>query len=135
MLAAFATFIILKTNAFPHNQPVWDGKPVVEQLWSEWKRFFKPLQMALERDTAASSDHPEYQRLPAQSICLGWQTSCGTDMVGVEALLQAPPDGSGRKTAASSNHPNMFFTAAAAQRYHSILPDLFHRSHDQGGNA
>ena len=38
------------------------------------------------------------------------------------------------ETAASSNHPDMFGTAAAAQRYQSILPDLGHRSHGQGGN-
>ena len=29
----------------------------------------------------------------------------------------------------------MFGTAAAAHRYHGILPDLGHRSHSQGGNA
>ena len=50
--------MLLKANAFPRNRPVWDGKPVVEKLWTEWKRFFNPLCLALERNTAASSDHP-----------------------------------------------------------------------------
>ena len=57
MLAAFATFMLLKSNSFLHNCPIWDRKPVVEQLWSEWKRFLKPLQLALERETDDSSDH------------------------------------------------------------------------------
>ena len=60
----------------------------MEQLWLEWKRFFKPLQLALERKTVYSFDHP-----------------------------------------------NMFGTAAAAQRYHSILLYLGHRPHSQGGNT
>ena len=47
MLAAFATFMLLKSNTFLRDRPVWDGKPVVEQIWSEWKRFFKPLQPSL----------------------------------------------------------------------------------------
>ena len=34
ILAAFAAFMLLKSNAFPRDRPVWDGKPVVEQLWS-----------------------------------------------------------------------------------------------------
>ena len=88
MIAAFDTFMILKANTFPRDRPIWDVKPVVEQLWSEWKRFFNPLQMVLDR-----------------------------------------------KTDASSEQPDMFDTAALAQRYHSILPDLVHLSHGQGGDA
>ena len=30
MLAAFATFVLLKDNTFWRNRPIWDGKPVVE---------------------------------------------------------------------------------------------------------
>ena len=88
MFAAFATFMILKSNAFPRERPVWESKQVGEQLWSEWKNFFKPLQLALERKTAASSDKPE-----------------------------------------------MLGTVDSAQRYHGILPDLFYRSHGQGENS
>ena len=87
-LASFATFMLLKANFFPCNRPVWDGKPVREQISLEWKRFFKPLQIALEHKTAASSDQPD-----------------------------------------------MFGTAALAQRYHVILPDLVHISQGQGGDA
>ena len=88
MLEAFASFMLLKANAFPRDCPVWNGNPVVDQLWSEWKRFFNPLQLALERKTAASYDHP-----------------------------------------------GMFGTAAAAQQYHGILPELDHRYNKQGGNT
>ena len=49
MLAAFATYMLLKSNSFPCNCPVWDGKPVGDQKWSAWKEFFKPLQLTLER--------------------------------------------------------------------------------------
>ena len=88
MLADFDTFMLLKANVLPRYHPVWDGKPVVEHLWSECNSFFKPLQMELERKTAASSDHPD-----------------------------------------------MFGTAATAQRYHGILPDLVHRPRGQGRNV
>ena len=88
MIAAFDTFMILKANTFPRDRPIWDVKPVVEQLWLEWKRFFNPLQMVLDR-----------------------------------------------KTDASSEQPDMFDTAALAQRYHVILPDLVHISQGQGGDA
>ena len=37
MLAAFTTYMILKTNSFPRNLPVWDGKPVGDQKWAAWK--------------------------------------------------------------------------------------------------
>ena len=30
MLAAFTAYILLKTNYFPRNCPVWDGKPVMD---------------------------------------------------------------------------------------------------------
>ena len=33
MLAAFATYMLLKRNSFPRNRPVWDGKPVGDQRW------------------------------------------------------------------------------------------------------
>ena len=59
MLAAFAAFMLLEAISFPRDHPGCDVKQVVEQLWSEWKRFFNPLQLALELQTAASSDHPE----------------------------------------------------------------------------
>ena len=59
MLTAFATFMLLKANAFPRDRPIWDGKPVVEQLWSDWRRFFKPVQLAMESKTDVSSDHPD----------------------------------------------------------------------------
>ena len=88
MIASFATFMLLKANSFLGNLPVWDDKPVGVKLWLEWKRFFKPLQMALEHETANSS-----------------------------------------------NHPDIFGTAVAAQKYHGILPDLSHFSHSQGGNT
>ena len=76
-LAAFATYMLLKSNSFPCNRPVWDGKPVGEQKWSAWKEFFKPHQLALERETTAAGDAPE-----------------------------------------------MFGTAAAAQRLHGIVPGI-----------
>ena len=56
MLAAFATYMLLKTNSSPRNRPVWDGKPVGDQKWASWKEFFKPRQLALERKTAAAGD-------------------------------------------------------------------------------
>ena len=56
MLAAFATYMMLKNNSFPRNRPVWDGKPVGDQRWDAWKEFFKPLQMALERENAATGN-------------------------------------------------------------------------------
>ena len=59
MLSAFAAFMLLEVISFPRDHPGCDVKQVVEQLWSEWKRFFNPLQLALERDTDASSDHPD----------------------------------------------------------------------------
>ena len=31
VLAAFATYMLLKTNSFPHNRLVWDGKLVTDQ--------------------------------------------------------------------------------------------------------
>ena len=88
MLAAFATFMLLKTNSFPRNRPVWDGKPVGDQRWDAWKEFFKPLQLALERETAASGDAP-----------------------------------------------NMFGTAAAAQRLHNITPGRHPTVNNHGGDA
>ena len=59
MLTAFATYMLLKANSFPRNCPVWDGNPVGDQKWSAWKEFFKPLQLALERKTAAAGDTPD----------------------------------------------------------------------------
>ena len=59
MLAAFATYMLLKTNSFPRNCTVWDSKPVGDQKWAAWKEFFKPLQLALERKTAAAGDAPD----------------------------------------------------------------------------
>ena len=59
MLAAFSTYMLLKSNSFPRNRPVWDGKPVGDQKWSAWKEFFKPLQLVLERETAAAGDAPD----------------------------------------------------------------------------
>ena len=37
MLADFATYMLLKSNSFPRNRPVWDGKPVGDQRWDAWK--------------------------------------------------------------------------------------------------
>ena len=37
LLAAFATYMFLKSNSFPRNRPVWDGKPVGDQKWAAWK--------------------------------------------------------------------------------------------------
>ena len=76
-LAAFATYMLLKSNSFPCNRPVWDGKPVGDHRWDAWKEFFKTLQLALKRKTVAAGDAPD-----------------------------------------------MFRTAAAAQRLHSIMPGL-----------
>ena len=56
MIAAFATYILLKSNSFPPNHPVWDGKPVGDQRWDAWKELFKPIQLALERKTASAVD-------------------------------------------------------------------------------
>ena len=69
MLAAFANFILLKTNAFPRDRPIWDGKPVREQLYLEWNHFFKPLQLELERKMAASSDQPDMFGTSASVQC------------------------------------------------------------------
>ena len=88
MLAAFATFMLLKTDSFPRNRPVWDGNPVGDQRWDAWKDFFKPLQLALERETAASGDAPD-----------------------------------------------MFGTAAAAQRLHNINPGRLPAVNSHGGEA
>ena len=59
MLAVFATYMLLKTNSLPRKRPVWDGKPVRDQKWAAYKEFFKPLQLALERKTAAAGDAPD----------------------------------------------------------------------------
>ena len=59
MLANFATYMLLKSNYFPCNRPVWDVKPVGGQCWDAWKEFFKPLQLDLKRDTAAAGDAPD----------------------------------------------------------------------------
>ena len=37
MLVAFATYLLLKSNSFPRNRPVWDGKPVGDQSWDAGK--------------------------------------------------------------------------------------------------
>ena len=58
MLAAFVAYMLLKSNSFPRNRPVWDGKPVGDQKWAVWKKFFKPLQLALKRENAAAGDTP-----------------------------------------------------------------------------
>ena len=58
-LAAFATYMLLKSNSFPCNRPVWDGKPVGDQRWGAWKEFFKPLHLDLESKTAAAGDAPD----------------------------------------------------------------------------
>ena len=85
MLSIFATYMLLKRNSFPRNRPVWDSKPVGDQRWDAWKEFFKPLQLALERETAAAGDAPD-----------------------------------------------MFGTAAAAQRLHGIVPILPNASNHRG---
>ena len=59
MLAAFATYMLLKSNSFPCKCPAWDGKPVEDQRWDAWKEFLKPLQLALERKTATADDAPD----------------------------------------------------------------------------
>ena len=59
MLADFVTYMMLKSNSFPSNRPVWDGKPVGDQRWDDRTEFCKPLQLALERDTAAAGDAPD----------------------------------------------------------------------------
>ena len=59
MLAAFAMYMLLKINSFPRNRLAWDSKPVGDQHWDAWKDFFKPLQLALERETAAAGDAPD----------------------------------------------------------------------------
>ena len=58
MLAAFATYTLLKSNSLPCNRPVWEGKPVGDQKWAAWKEFFKPLQLALKRETGAAGNAP-----------------------------------------------------------------------------
>ena len=70
IFAAFATYMLLKSNSFPRNRPVWDGKPVGDQKWSAWKEFFKPLQLALERETAAAGDAPDMFGTAAAAQCL-----------------------------------------------------------------
>ena len=59
MLAAFATYMFLKTNSFPRNRPVWYSNPVGDQKCSAWKKFFKQLQLALESKTIAARDAPD----------------------------------------------------------------------------
>ena len=59
MLAAFATYMLPKSNSSSRNRPVWDGKPVGDQRWDAWKEFIKPLQLDLKRDTAAAGDAPD----------------------------------------------------------------------------
>ena len=62
MLATFTAYMLLKTNSVPRSRPVWDGKPVGDHKWAAWKEFFKPLQLALKRKTAAASDAPDIFR-------------------------------------------------------------------------
>lgn len=59
LLAAFATSMLLRADSFARNRPTWDGKPAADQTWVAWKAFFRPLQLALEREMAASSDQPD----------------------------------------------------------------------------
>ena len=85
MLATFETYMLLKSNSLPSNRPVWDGNPVRDQKWSAWNEFFKPLQLALDRKTAAAGDAPD-----------------------------------------------MFGSAAAAQRLHGIIPGFPDNGHSSG---
>jgi hypothetical protein len=59
VLAAFATSMLLRADSFPRNRPTWDGKKVEDQTWPAWKDFFRPLQLALEREQAVSADQPD----------------------------------------------------------------------------
>ena len=36
MLDNFATYMLLKSNYFPRNRPIWDGKLVGDQHWDAW---------------------------------------------------------------------------------------------------
>ena len=59
MLAAIATYMLLKSRSFPRDHPNWDGKPTMDQTWDAWKALFKPLQAALERKYAAATGQPD----------------------------------------------------------------------------
>ena len=59
MMAVFATYILMKASSFPQDRPTWGGKPVEDQIWPEWKIFFKPLQDALERKSIAATGQPD----------------------------------------------------------------------------
>ena len=49
----------VRADSFPRNRPTWDGKRVEDQTWPAWKDFFRPLQLALEREQAVSADQPD----------------------------------------------------------------------------
>ena len=117
MLDDFATYMLLKSNSFPCNRPVWDGKPVGDQHWNTWKEFFKSLQMDLERQTAAAGDVSDMLGTAAaaqqlHSIVPGLLTASGHggDTQGLLVLL----DGQFEALAAESSTSNAALDQIAA---------------------
>ena len=66
MLAAFATYMLLKSHSFPRNRPAPSGtaNQVGTSVGTSGKNF-KPLHLALERKTAAASNASDMFRTAA----------------------------------------------------------------------
>ena len=130
MITAFATYMLLKSNSFPRNRPVWDSKPVGDQCWYAWKEFFKPLQMVLKRETAAAGDAPDMfgnaaaaQRLHGIMTGLPSASGHGGDTQGLLELL----DGQFDALAAAYSTSNAALdqlAAATTQQYAEIKDAL-----------
>ena len=130
MLAAFATYMLLKSNSFPCNLPVWDGKPVGDQRWDAWEEFFKPLHLALKRETAAAGDAPDMfgtavvaQRLHGIVTGLPTASGHGGDTQGILELL----DGQFETLAVASSNSNAVLdqlAAASTKQYLEIKAAL-----------
>ena len=129
ILADFATYMLLNTNSFHRNRPVWDGKPVGDQKWAAWKEFFKLLQLDLEHETATAGDAPDMfgtaaaaQRL--RSIILGIPSNGhGGDTPGLLELL----DGQFDALAAASSTSNAaldHLAVATTKKYAEIKAAL-----------
>ena len=100
-----------------------------DQKWSAWKEFFKPLQLALERKTAAAGDAPDMfvtaaaaQRL--HGIIPGVPANCHS---GVTPGLLELLDGQFDALAAALSNRNAdldHLAAATTKQYAEITADL-----------
>ena len=130
MLAAFARYMLLTSNSFPRNRPIWGGKPVGYQSWDAWKYFFKPLQLALERETAAAGNAPDMFGTAAAAqqlhgIVHGIPTASGHggDTPGLMELLDGQFDALA-EASSTSNAALDHLAAATTQQYAEIKAAL-----------